>query len=174
MTMHLPGYEAPRRGPRGVATIQEDVHVHVGLPDLRAAVADPSAYGPWLPAAITRFEADTEGLRFGLSLPGRSEGGDLRRAPADSTREVIFVQNGSGNYERLTWALFPEGQRECHLTAELVYRPASGLFGGAMEGMFHRGQRIQMLRDLLWALKRDIEGLTSAADVTAEPNEASA
>ncbi len=168
MTMHLPGYEPPRRGQRGLATIQEDVHVHVGMPDLRAAVTDPPAYRAWFPTSVTHFEADSEGLRFNISLPGRTESGDLRRQPTENTREIVFGLNSGGTYERLVWALHPEGQRECHLTVELVYRPASGLLGGAMETMFHRGQRIQMLRDLLWALKRDVEGLAD------EANEASA
>lgn len=171
MTMHLPGYEAPRRGQRGIATIQEDVHVHVGMPDLRAAVADPPTYRSWFPSNVTRYEADSEGLRFDVSLPGRTESGDLRRQPTENPREIVFSLNGGGSYERLVWALYPEGQRECHLTVELVYRPASGLIGGAMETMFHRGQRIQMLRDLLWTLKWDVEGAANEAD---EADEASA
>ena len=157
MTMHLPGYEAPRGRRGGIASIREDVHVHLGMADLRAFVADPPAYRAWLPDAITQFEADSEGLRFHLRLLGRSEGGDLRRAPSDNPREIVFTQSEGGNVDQLTWALYPEGQRECHLTVELTYRPAAGLLGGAMETMFHRGQRIQVLRDLLWSLKQDVE-----------------
>lgn len=157
MTMHLPGYEPPRRRRNGVATIHEDIHVHVGYPDLRAAVADPPAYRPWLPPAISRFEADSEGVRFRLDLPGRGEHCDLHRQPTEHPREVVFTRNESGSIERLTWALHPEGQRECHLTVELVYQPARGLFGGALETLFYRAQRTQALRDLLWALKREIE-----------------
>ena len=157
MTMHLAGYESPSPRRDGLATIREDIHLHVSAAEARSAVSDPTRYRPWLPEGVSGFSADTEGLRFELSLPGRTEAISLRRSPTDDPREVVFRLDEGGVAETMTWALFPEGQRECHLTVELAYRPAGGFLGGAAETLVHRGHRTQVFRDLLWNLKRQIE-----------------
>lgn len=157
MTMHLAGYESPRPRRGGLATIREDVHLHIAAAEARAAVSDPTAYQQWLSEAMSGFSADTEGLRFELSLPGRTETVSLRRHPTDDPREVVFRIDEGGALDLLTWAVFPEGQRECHLTVELAYRPAGGFLGGAAETLVHRAYRTQAFRDLLWNLKRALE-----------------
>lgn len=168
MTMHLAGYDrAPRRG-GGWATIREDVHVHASAAGARSYLADPTALRRWLPDAITDFTADSEGASFVLNLPGRQEAASLRRVASDDAREVAYRMDEGGSVDALHWGLHSEGARECHVTLEVVYRPAGGLLGGALETLLHRGQRIQVLRDLLWNLKRDIErteGARGSAEV---------
>lgn len=157
MTMHLAGYE---RGPRrkgGLASIREDIHVHAAASTVRAALADPSLYRPWLPDALREVRADSEGATYILSLPAREEALSLRREVTEDPREVVYRMDEGGAVDALRWALHPEGLNECHVTVELLYRPAGGLFGGAMETLMHRGQRTQVIRDLLWNLKRDME-----------------
>jgi hypothetical protein len=158
MAMHLPGYDAgpPRRG--DLATVREDIHLHVSAAKARAAVADPLAYAAWLTEAMSNYQADTEGLRVDLALPGRTETISVRRAPSEDQREVAYRRDQGGAIEELIWGLHSEGQTECHITIELAYRPASGFLGGAAETLVHRPQRTQAIRDLLWNLKHDLEG----------------
>jgi hypothetical protein len=158
MTMHLPDYDPAPRRRAGLALVRQDVHVHAAIADVRALLADPTTYRPWLPDAVRTFEADSEGFRARISLPGRTEDYALRRVPTDNTRELAFERDEAGAAHSFTWALYPEGQRECHVTVEVVYRPASGFLGGAMETLLHRPQRVQVLRDLLWSLKQGVEG----------------
>lgn len=159
MTSHIPGYDhgSPRRN--GLATIREDIHLHVSVTRLRAAVSDPTAYGAWLPESMSNYHADTEGLRLDLALPGRTETFSLRRAPTEDQREVLYRQDQGGAVHELSWGLHSEGATESHITIEIAYRPAAGFLGGAMETLAHRPQRTQAIRDLLWNLKRDIEGI---------------
>ncbi len=157
MTMHLLDYQpAPRRS-GGWATIREDVHVHANAAEVRALLADPTAYRPWLPDALQGLRADSEGVSFMIVLPGRQEPVSLRRSPADDPREVTYRMDDGGAVDALRWGLHPEGRRECHVTLEVVYRPGRGFLGGALETLMHRGQRIQVLRDLLWNMKRHVE-----------------
>jgi hypothetical protein len=159
--MHLPEYDAgSRRRSDGVASVREDVHVHAGAPEVRALLADPPAYRAWLPEAIRDFVADSEGLAFTMVLPGRTESVSLRRVNDSEPRSIVYRLDQGGAVQTLTWSLFPEGQHECHVTIDVSYHPARGFLGGAMETMVHRGQRIQILRDLLWRLKASIEGAT--------------
>jgi len=158
MAMHLPGYDAGPRRRGDLATVREDIHLHVSAARARAAVADPQAYAAWLTEAMSNYHADTEGLRLDLSLPGRTETISVRRAPSDDHREVTYRRDQGGAVEELNWGLHPEGQSECHITIELAYRPASGFLGGAAETLMHRPQRTQAIRDLLWNLKHDLEG----------------
>ncbi|MGE3960832.1 MAG: SRPBCC family protein [Dehalococcoidia bacterium] len=164
MTMHLAGYEPGPRRRNGLATIREDIHLHIPAAEARAAVADPTAYGAWLPDSIGNYQADTEGLRIDIELPGRTETLSVRRAPSDDHREVLFRLDRGGAVEELAWGLHSEGQRECHITIEIAYRPASGFVGGAMETLLHRPQRTQAIRDLLWNLKRALEGPRDEAE----------
>jgi|GEM_PF-1151485 len=153
----MAGFESAPRRSGGWATLREDVHVHVGAPDVRAHLADPTGYHRWLPPAVRDVRADSEGASFVLGLPGRQEDVSLRRTPSDDAREVVYRMDDGGVVDTLRWGLYPEGPRECHVTVELVYRPPRGFLGGAMETLLHRGQRTQFLRDFLWNLKRDIE-----------------
>lgn len=167
MSHHLADYEsAPRRG-AGWTALREDVHVHVSAPVVRAYLADPTGYRRWLPPAVRDVYADSEGTSFVLGLPGRQEGVSLRRSPTDDPREVVYQMDNGGVVDTLRWGLHPEGHRECHVTLEVVYRPARGFLGGALETLLHRGQRTQVLRDFLWNLKRDIEQ-TERAEGSAE------
>lgn len=161
MTSHIPGYDHTPRRRNGLATIREDIHLHAAIARVRAAVSDPTAFGAWLPENMSNYHADTEGLRVDLALPGRTETFSLRRAPTEDQREVLYRQDGEhqgGTIDELSWGLHSEGATECHITIEIAYRPASGFLGGAMETLAHRPQRTQAIRDLLWNLKRDIEG----------------
>lgn len=164
MTMHIPEYDAGSRRRRGgVASIREDVHIHASAPEVRALIADPTAYRSWLPEAVRDFAADSEGLSFVIALLGRAETVSLRRVNDPDPRSVVYRLDGGGVAEMLTCSLFPEGQHECHLSVDLSYRPARGFVGGALETMIHRDQRIQVLRDLLWRLKASIEGTNLGA-----------
>lgn len=164
MTMHIPEYDAGSRRRRGgIASVREDVHIHAGATEVRTLLADPTSYTAWLPEAICDFTADSEGLAFAVTLPGRTETVSLRRVNDPDPRSVVYRLDQGGVAEVLTWSLFPEGQRECHLTIDLSYRPARGFIGGALETMLHRGQRTQVLRDLLWRLKASIEGANLGA-----------
>ena len=158
MTMHIPGYEAgsSRRG--DLATIREDIHLHVAASTARAAVSDPTAYADWLTESMRDYSADSEGLRVDLVLPARTETMSLRRVGTEDQREVLYRRDEGGAIEELRWGLHSEGQSECHITIEVAYRPASGFFGGAAETLMHRPQRTQALRDLLWNLKHALEG----------------
>lgn len=162
---HAPGFDEAPEPRDGLARIREDVHVHAGAPDVRALLADSTAYRDWLPPAIQQFQADSEGMRFVISLPGRTEEYSLRRDASADPREVVYRIDAGGVAETLSWGLYPEGPHECHVTLEVAYRPARGLFGGSMETMVHRPQRTQVLRDFLWNLKRAAEG--HAPDPTA-------
>ena len=158
MTMHLAGYDSAPRRRHGLSTIREDIHLHVSAAHVRSAVADPTAYAPWLPDRMGNYRADTEGLRLDLDLPGRTETLSVRRSPTEDQREVLYRRDDGGAVEELSWGVHTEGATECHITIEIAYRPASGFIGGAMETLAHRPQRTQAIRDLLWNLKRDIEG----------------
>ena len=164
MTMHLAGYDPGPRRRNGLATIREDIHLHIAVADARAAVSDPTAYRDWLPESMGNYQADSEGMRVDLELPGRTETMSVRRAATDDQREVLYRLDQGGAIEELVWGLHSEGQRECHITIEIAYRPASGFVGGAMETLMHRPQRTQAIRDLLWNLKRDLEGPREEAD----------
>lgn len=163
MTMHLAGYDPAPRRRKGLATIRQDIHLHIPVAAARAAVGDPSAYRAWLPDRMTQHHADTEGLRVDLALPGRTETISVRRAPTEDRREVLYRRDEGGVVEELAWGLHSEGQSECHVTIEIAYRPASGFIGGAMETLMHRPQRTQAIRDLLWNLKRELEGSANGA-----------
>ncbi len=167
MTMHLAGYDSSPRRRNGLATIREDIHLHIAASEARAAVADPTAYQAWLPDRMCNYHADSEGLRVDLDLPGRTETMSVRRAPSEDQREVLYRIDRGGAVEELVWGLHSEGQRECHITIEIAYRPASGFVGGAMETLVHRPQRTQAIRDLLWNLKRDLEGPRGEAEPSA-------
>jgi len=164
---HTPGGDTGPRKRAGFAAIREDVHIHAGAPAVRALLADPRTWRDWLPPAVRAFQADSEGVGFRLTLPGREEAYSLRRDASEDPREIVYRVDEGGVAETLTWALFPEGARECHITAEIAYRPAAGLVGGAMETLMHRPQRIQILRDLLWNLKRGVEHSGSAEAASA-------
>lgn len=166
MTMHLAGYDPGPRRRNGLATIREDIHLHISVAAARAAVADPTEYGAWLPESMGNYHADTEGLRLDLGLPGRTETISVRRAPTEDHREVLYRLDGGGAVEELVWGLHSEGATECHITIEIAYRPASGFIGGAMETLVHRPQRTQALRDLLWNLKRTLEGTRGDTEPT--------
>ncbi len=167
MTSHIPGYDPGPKRLGGLATIREDIHVHIGAPQMRALIGDPTSWRAWLPEGVRDFRADTEGVGFIIGLPGRDEAYSLRRAPADDPREVVYRLDEGGVAESVSWGLHPEGVRECHVTVEVAYRPASGFVGGAMETLMHRPQRVQVLRDLLWNLKRAVEGTAAAEAASA-------
>lgn len=157
MTSHIPGYDAGPRRRGGLTLIRQDIHVHASAATVLATLGDPSAYAGWLPPAMRDWRADTEGMAFILALPGRQEPYSLRRDASADPREVVYRVDEGGVAESLAWGLHREGARESHVTLEIAYRPATGLLGGAMETLVHRPQRIQVMRDLLWNLKRALE-----------------
>jgi hypothetical protein len=156
VTSHLPGLPAQRSPRDGFDRVRADVHVHASLPTVQARIADPSTYLAWLPARMTGFSADTEGLSANLRLPGRVEALRLRRDTSDPAA-VGYVRDGAGHIESLYWSIHVESRTEVHVTVELAYCPAGGVSGSALEALLYRPHRTQVLRDLLWAMKRDIE-----------------
>lgn len=157
MTMHLAGYDGRPQRRKGLATIREDIHVHLAAATARAALGDPTAIRAWLPESMTWLSGDSEGFRIDLALPARTETISLRRAASEDPREVLYRRDEGGAVEELAWGLHAEALGECHITIEIAYRPAAGFLGGALETLMHRPQRTQAFRDLLWNLKRDLE-----------------
>lgn len=150
--------EAGTRGPaaREAARIREDVHVHAGAAAIHRRLLALHSYDQWLAPAFRDYRADDEGCAFTLALPLRAERARLRR---DGIEEgaVVFVRDGGGVFESITWALHAEGPRELHVTVEAAYHPAGGPLGAFLETLLHRPHRAQALRDSLWRLKQLIE-----------------
>ena len=57
----------------------------------------------------------------------------------------------------ITWAIHAETSNDAHLTVELLYLPANGIFGNLKELVLLKGSRIQAFRESLWNLKQLIE-----------------
>jgi hypothetical protein len=144
--------------PPGTATVREDVHIHAGLPDIHRRIADPEVLAGVLSHHFRDVEADHDHLAFTLALPTRREGAELRR---DGTERgaVTYLRRGDGAIDSMTWAVHAESARECHVTVEVAYRPLRGPHGALLETLVHKPHRAQALRDSLWALKREIEGI---------------
>ena len=141
---------------RPLRSVVEDVHIHATLPDVRDLIASPLR---WAPPAIAEAEGDLDSLAFRLLLPLRSERARLARALDETAHVIAFSANGDGGAVRgLTWVVNVEAPREMHLIAELLYEPAGGPLGWALEEVVHRPSRRQALRDALWRLKLLAEG----------------
>lgn len=140
-----------------LATIREDVHIHVPVTAVHRRLSDPSAHDEWLSPHFQRYTADADSCAFALVLPGRSEAVRLRREGSEA-RSILYVRDGTSAFDSVTWAMHVEGAREVHLTVEVAYRPAGGPIGTAGEVMVHRAHRTQALRDSLWSLKQLLEG----------------
>ncbi len=140
-----------------LATIREDVHIHVPVTAIHRRLSDPSTHDDWLSPHFQRYTADEDSCAFVLVLPGRSEAVRLRRDGSEA-RSILYVRDGGGAFDSVTWAMHVEGAHEVHLTVEVAYRPASGPIGTAGEILVHRAHRTQALRDSLWNLKQLLEG----------------
>lgn len=151
----------PTKPGAGTATVREDVHIHAGLTDVHRRVADPGVLAGLLSHHFRDVEADDDHLAFTLALPTRRESAQLRRDGSEHGA-VTYVRRGEGSIDSMTWAIHPESPYECHLTVEVVYRPLGGPHGAILETLVHKPHRAQALRDSLWSLKRDIEGVAGA------------
>lgn len=141
---------------RPLRSVVEDVHIHATFLDVCDLIASPLR---WAPPAITEAEGDLDALAFRLLLPLRSEHARLARAADEAAHVLAFAANGDGGAVRgLTWVVNVEAPREVHLVAELLYEPAGGPIGWALEEVMHRPSRRQALRDALWRLKLLAEG----------------
>ena len=145
-----------------LATIREDVHIHVPVAAVHRRLSDPSTHDEWLSSHFQRFTADADSCAFTVALPGRTEAVRLRRDGSEA-RSVLYVRDGASVWESVTWAMHVEGAREVHLTVEVAYRPAPGPIGAAGEVLVHRAHRTQALRDTLWSLKQRLESEARAA-----------
>lgn len=139
-----------------IVRIREDVHMHASSHVVQQRILDLKTYDDWLAPAFRDFRADDEGCAFTLALPGRMEQARLRRGGVEEGL-VMFVRDGGGAYDAMSWALHSESPREVHLTIEVAYTPASGLGGAFLEPTVHRPYRTQALRDSLWQLKQLVE-----------------
>lgn len=148
-------------------TIREDVHIHVPVAAIRRRLSDPSTHDDWLSPHFQRYTADHDSCAFVLVLPGRNEAVRLRRDGSEA-RSILYVRDGAGTFDSVTWAMHVEGQHEVHLTVEVTYRPASGPIGTVGEVMVHRAHRTQALRDSLWNLKQLLERESAGLAATAE------
>lgn len=151
-------------------TIREDVHIHVPVAAIHRRLSDPSTHDAWLSPHFQRFTADEDSCAFVLAIPGRNEAVRLRRDGSEA-RSILYVRDGSGTFDSVTWAMHVEGAHEVHLTVEVAYRPAGGPIGTMGEVMVHRAHRVQALRDSLWNLKQLLEREASAG-LAASPAEA--
>lgn len=141
---------------RPLRSVREDVHIHATFADVRDLIASPVR---WAPPAIAEAEGDVDAIAFRLLLPLRSERARLARAAEEAAHVLAYSANGDGGAVRgLTWVVNVEAPREVHLVAELVYEPAGGPLGWALEEVVHRPSRRQALRDALWRLKLLAEG----------------
>ena len=138
------------------ATIREDVHIHVPVAAIHRRLSDPSTHDDWLSPHFQHFTADVDSCAFAVALPGRTDAVRLRRDGSEA-RSILYVRDGESDWESVTWAMHVEGQHEVHLTAEIAYRPASGVLGTTGEVLLHRAHRTQALRDSLWNLKQVLE-----------------
>ncbi|TAJ17888.1 MAG: hypothetical protein EPO65_10260 [Dehalococcoidia bacterium] len=137
-------------------TIREDVHIHVPVAAIHRRLSDPSTHDEWLSPHFQRYTADEDSCAFVLAIPGRNEAVRLRRDGSEA-RSILYVRDGSGAFDSVTWAMHVEGAHEVHLTVEVAYRPAGGPIGAVGEVMVHRAHRVQALRDSLWNLKHLLE-----------------
>ena len=146
-------------------TIREDVHIHVPVAAIHRRLSDPSTQGEWLSPHFQRYTADSDSCAFVLALPGRNEAVRLRRDGSEA-RSILYVRDGAGAFDSVTWAMHVEGAHEVHLTVDVAYRPAAGLIGTVGEVMVHRAHRTQALRDSLWNLKHLLEAEALAAQAS--------
>lgn len=156
MTSHLPDHQPAERPRSGVMYMREDIHIHASSPTVRRRLADPPTFDEWISPHFRDFRADDEGCAFTLALPMREEAVRLRREGAPNGA-VVYLRDGTSAVESLTWSLYVEGEREVHVTVDVAYRPAGGLWGAILEMLFHRGHRTQAFRDTLWNLKQSVE-----------------
>jgi hypothetical protein len=154
VTSHLPDYDARARG--GFGSLREDIHIHAPSPVVHRRLADPRAFADWLPPQFRDVRGDTEGCDFTLDLPLRAEPVRLRR-DGSVNGTVVYLRDGAGSLDSLTWSLYVEGEREVHVTLDVAYRAPRGLPGALLEVLLHRGHRTQAFRDALWSLKHHIE-----------------
>ncbi len=153
-------------------TIREDVHIHVPVAAIHRRLSDPTTHDDWLSPHFQHYTADADSCAFAVVFPGRTEAVRLRRDGSEA-RAILYVRDGSSDWESVTWAMHVEGQHEVHLTVEVAYRPAGGPFGTVGEVLVHRAHRTQALRDSLWNLKQALEteaqaSLQAAPDGTVE------
>ena len=141
---------------RPLRSVREDVHIHASHADVHALVGEPVR---WSPPSFADLDGGPDALAFRLLLPLRSERALLQRRADEGPSVLEFSANGEGHPVRaLTWVINAEAPREVHLVAELVYEPANGPVGWALEEVVHRPLRRQALRDALWRLKLLAEG----------------
>lgn len=142
------------RPPRSV---REDVHIHA-RPDAVFALLS-SSDADWLPPAFEAYEVDDRDLAFTLALPFRREPARLTRTSMQPPWVLQFAgDNSASGVTALEWVVNAESATEVHVEAQLVYLPASGPLGWALEEMLQRPARQQAMRDALWRLKLVAEG----------------
>ena len=142
-----------------MASVREDVHVHVSAEELRPLLDDPSAFEAWLGPQFTGLTVDRMQWSLELTLPGRRERITLRAAPQEDGTVFYESADPASQATSMSMALFAEGPREVHLTVELEYDPDAGLITALLEPWLHRPHRAQALRDSLWRLKQQAESL---------------
>ena len=148
-----------------MASVREDVHVHVAADELRPLLEDPRAFDAWLAPQFSGLSVDQSQWSLELALPGRREQITLRAAAGQADGSLVYERaDPASTFAVLSMALFAEGPREVHLTVEAEYDPASGLLGSILEPLVHRPHRAQALRDSLWRLKEHAESLADATN----------
>lgn len=140
---------------RPLRDVREDVHIHASYAEVRALIVTPQQ---WHPASFDEVNGGDEAVSFRLLLPLRSEVARLRRSGNADPVTLEYSGGEAGNVRALNWAINAEAPREVHLLAELIYEPAGGPLGWALEEVVHRPARRQALRDALWRLKLLAEG----------------
>ncbi|RLT27103.1 MAG: hypothetical protein DWI48_04525 [Chloroflexi bacterium] len=140
---------------RPLRDVREDVHIHASYAEVRALVMAPQQ---WHPASFDDVMGGDEDIAFRLLLPMRSEVAMLHRNQSADVTMLEYSGDEASSVRALNWAINAEAPHEVHLLAELIYEPAGGPFGWALEEVMHRPARRQALRDALWRLKLLAEG----------------
>ena len=137
--------------------LREDVHIH-STPDMIFGRLRAPDEGEWFARAFGEPGSNGSGLSYDLRLPLRRE-----RARLSTTAEqvptllVMERDDDEAPLVSLSWALHPEADGEVHVTVDVQYQPAGGLFGTLLEQLLYDGLRRQAYRDALWRLKHLVE-----------------
>ena len=145
-------------------TIREDVHIHAPSLTIKKYLLNIKDNPQWLSKNFQQYRTKGNTLFFDLQLPFHNTKAALEVDQSETF--LVTYKNKKNSIDEpmilsITWAIHAETSNDAHLTVELFYIPAEGIFGNVKELVILKGSRVQTFRESLWNLKQLIEAQLS-------------
>ena len=139
-----------------ICILREDIHVHTGFPTAFRVLTNPEYFQDFLGPQFENVQGNVDGFSSGLRLPLKKEILDMARSGGEA--DTIHYQGKlDSKCAQMIWKINPETSTEVHITVELKYSTAPGIFNKFAESTIFKAHRLQSIRDSLWLLKQYLE-----------------